>query len=237
MIMSLHCREFHNALSHLVAAGFPFVVVDQRLREIDAPSVCSDNVGGGALAATAVLEAGHRRIAFIGDLHADTTADRLKGVKKTLADRGMNLADTVSLEITDPFGDWEPCIKEKVRELMASNAAPTAVLCSCDSVARAAYRTLTGLGLSIPDDVSIVGFDDDPLAEWLDPPLSTIRQDFDEIGRIAMEKLVERMANPAAPSEHVHVPVDYVARDSVAAPHTTSPAMFHARKSEMPLTV
>jgi DNA-binding LacI/PurR family transcriptional regulator len=226
LIMSLHCREFHSALSHLVAANFPFVVVDQHLHEIDAPSVCSDNFGGGALAASAVLEAGHRRIAFIGDLGATTTADRLRGVQGALARDGVTLAAAIDLQVLDQFGDWEPRVKETVRELMASPAAPTAVLCSCDSVARAAYRTLLGLGLEIPRDVSVVGFDDDPLAQWLDPPLSTIRQNFDDIGRVAMEKLIERMANSEAPAEPVHIPVDYIARGSVAAP-TSSKAKIH----------
>lgn len=218
IIMSLHCQKFYNALCHLVSASFPFVVVDQHLHEIDAPSVCSDNIGGGILAAEAVLKAGHKRIAFIGDLDASTTGDRLKGVVSALDKEGLKLINAIDIKVADHLGDWEPQIKTLVRELMSSRESPTAVVCSCDSVARAAYRTLREMGLSIPKDVSVVGFDDDPLAQWLDPPLSTIRQHFDDIGRIAIEILIERMASPDTSIPPVLAPVEYIERKSVAAP-------------------
>ncbi len=226
IIMSLHCKKFYNALCTLITANFPFVVVDQDLHEIDAPSVCADNFGGGKLAAEAVIVAGHKKIAFIGDLVASTTKDRLDGVIAALDAHDMKLIDALDIQVMDRFADWEPQIKVAVANLMNSERRPTAVICSCDSVARAAYRTLAGLNINIPSDVSVIGFDDDPLAEWLNPPLSTIRQNFDDIGRLAMEKLVERMANPDAPAMPIKVPVEYVVRGSVAA-HDHSKPKIH----------
>ncbi len=218
IIMSMHCHKFYNALCTLVSSNFPFVVVDQQLHEIDAPSVCSDNLGGGKLAAQAILRAGHKRIAFIGDLDASTTNDRLTGVQAALFEADLKLIDSIDIPVVDRLADWEPQIKKAVRELMTTNKPPTAMICSCDTVARAAYRTLSELGLEIPRDISVIGFDDDPLAEWLNPPLSTIRQPFDEIGRIAMELLLERIANTKASFEPKLVPVEYVERDSIAPP-------------------
>ena len=69
---------------------------------------------------------------------------------------------------------------------MASVRHPTAIVCSCDAVARIAYRVLAEEGIGVPQDVSLTGFDDDPIAEWMSPPLTTIRQDFAEMGRKAV---------------------------------------------------
>lgn len=222
IIMSLHCKKFYNALCTLITANFPFVVVDQHLHEIDAPCVCADNFGGGKLAATAIVDAGHEKIAFIGDLEASTTKDRLDGVVSALDTRKLKLVDSLDIQVVDRFADWEPQIKVAMGNLMNSQYKPTAVICSCDTVARAAYRTLADLGIDIPSDVSVVGFDDDPLAEWLNPPLSTIRQPFEDIGRTAMELLIERISNPEATFPPKSIAVEYVERMSVAQPSKTS---------------
>ena len=100
---------------------------------------------------------------------------------------------------------------------MASPAAPTAVLCSCDSVARAAYRTLLGLGLEIPRDVSVVGFDDLPESRHFHPPLTTIRQDFQALGHEVVRSLIaaiEQRPTALAAMIQPHL----VVRESTAAP-------------------
>jgi LacI family transcriptional regulator len=218
IIMSLHCAAFHQVLCELVAVKFPFVVVDQQLNEIQATSVCSDNVSGGRRIAAALLEAGHRRIAFIGDLTTSTTHDRLIGLREELLNAGVRLACAEDVQGEDRLGEWAPHITPVVNKLMKSSSPPTALVCSCDAIARTAYRALEKLRLRIPGDVSVTGYDDDPLAEWLTPPLSTVRQPFAEIGRAAMELLLKRIANPMHPPEHVVLPVSFIARSSIAPP-------------------
>jgi DNA-binding LacI/PurR family transcriptional regulator len=84
-------------------------------------------------------------------------------------------------------------------------------------VARACYRVCAARGLRIPQDLSLVGFDDDPLAEWLSPPLTTVRQPFTEIGQAAMELLGEQLSGRAAEPRAVTLPVTWVGRGSTAA--------------------
>src|SRR5690606_38937443 len=95
---------------------------------------------------------------------------------------------------------------------------PTAIFCSSDGVARPAYRSLSALGLQVPKDISLVGFDDDPIAEWLPSPLTTVRQPFHEMGLSAIELLCRRMDNADAPVEHSVLPVELIRRASAAPP-------------------
>jgi DNA-binding LacI/PurR family transcriptional regulator len=101
---------------------------------------------------------------------------------------------------------------------MTADEKPTAIFCSCDAVARLAYKSLNDLGLSVPDDVSVAGYDDDPLAEWLAPKLTSVRQPFMKMGEVAMELLRERIAKPDAPAVTKSLPVELVKRDSIAPP-------------------
>lgn len=215
VVMSQHDSEFNRALARLVAADFPFVVVDQTLSDLHGASVASDNRAGGRIAAKALLDAGHERIAFLGDLAADTTAARSQGV-----------ADACAAALVPPpavfdipgqrFDDWEPAIRTRIAELVGGESRPTGLVCSCDAVARIAMRALAAQGLAVPHDISLVGFDDDPIAEWTSPALTTVRQDFDEMGHRAFSAL-SSLLDGAAP-RHESVPVALVMRDSLAAP-------------------
>lgn len=221
IIMSLHSTAFNEAVYSLKLANFPFVLVDQSLREIDVSSVTADNYAGGHMAAQALLELGHRHIAFIGDLVANTVCDRLTGMRDAIADAGLPFDRSLVIDLqaeSDRLGEWSLQVDNAVRQLMSHEARPTAFFCSCDGVARLAYRTLSQMGVSIPDDVSLIGFDDDPLAEWLTPGLTSIHQPFAEMGQAAMEILARQFENPLAPVERRILPVELVRRGSISSP-------------------
>jgi DNA-binding LacI/PurR family transcriptional regulator len=168
-----------------------------------------------------LIDRGHRRIAFIGDLVAGTTADRLAGLRDAVADAGRPFDRSMVIDLlteADRLGDWSAPVEQATRQLMNRTDAPTAIFCNCDAVARLAYRSLGALNVRIPQQVSVVGFDDDPMAEWLSPTLSTVRQPFVAMGQAALELLARRIANPAAPVERRVLPVQMVHRESVAAP-------------------
>lgn len=218
VILGLPVPVFAEALYDLKARNFPFVLVDQRLHDLAVPSVQADNRAGGRLVGTELLDRGHRRIAFIGDLAADTVRDRLAGLRDATDDRGLPHDRSLVIDLTpaDPFADWTPLIVRAVAVLMAKPDPPTAVAASCDAVARAVVRALRDLGRRVPDEVSVTGFDDDPLAELLDPPLTTVRQPFTAMGRTAAELLVRLMADRRAVEQRV-LPVELIRRASVAA--------------------
>jgi DNA-binding LacI/PurR family transcriptional regulator len=221
IIISLHSPAFNEAVFALKQRNFPFVLVDQRLHDIEVPSVIADSHSGGYQAGQMLLELGHRRIAFIGDLIAMTVRERLAGLRDAMNDAGLAFDRSMAMDLVsgrDRMGDWSASIDQAARQLMAREQAPTAIFCSCDGVAKLLYRSLAAMGVRVPEDVSIVGFDDDPVAEWLTPGLTTIRQPFHEMGQAAIELLCARLADPAAPVENRALPVQLVRRASAAPP-------------------
>jgi DNA-binding LacI/PurR family transcriptional regulator len=221
VIVSCHSPRFSQAICRLQAQNFPFVLLDHRMHDIEVSSVTADNYDGGFQIGKLLTEAGHRNIAFIGDLVAATVQDRLAGLRDAVGDAGIAFRRTMVMDLVaglDRFGDWTEGVNEAVNKLLAADEKPTAIFCSCDAVARLAYKALATHGLSVPDDISIAGYDDDPLAEWLAPKLTSVRQPFMKMGEAAMELLRERIAKPDAPVVMKTLPVELVKRDSIAPP-------------------
>mgnify|MGYP000894764861 FL=1 len=220
ILMALHTAAFNEAVVRIQAQEFPLVVIDHHPHEVAVPAVVADNYEGGALVGRHLAALGHTRVAFLGDCAASTVRARLDGFRDALAEAGVVLPRARVVDITpeDLLADWSEMVRQAADGLLGGPERPTAVFCSCDAVARACYRTCAALGLRIPQDVSLVGFDDDPLAEWLSPPLTTVRQPFTEMGQAAMRLLQERLAGREAKSETVTLPVEWVGRGSTAAP-------------------
>lgn len=215
VLVSIHNRAFYNALLKLELANYKYVVVDEILNEFPCPSISSDNIQGGKLAVQNLLECGHTNIGFIGDVQASTTEKRFRGGAIVLAEKALTYSHVISLSTDDSI--WEQDVLHNLRKLMNSNLLPTAFFCSCDAVARYVYRAASILGLSIPDDISVVGYDDDPIAEWLSPALSTIRQPFEKIGEEAVNALIHFEPNTLDNDIPIakELPVEYIQRDSV----------------------
>lgn len=221
IIISLHGQAFTEGLFQLKLKEFPCVLVDQSLHDIIIPSVTADNYTGGRLVAQSLLGCGHLHIGFIGDLEAHTVRERLAGLRDAINDAGYvfdRSAVTNLEESGNRLGDWHDDIRSSLLRLMERPIPPTAIACSCDAVARSVYRVLEDLNLTVPKDVSVVGFDDDPLAQWLTPPLSTVRQPLIAMGRRAVELLDAQMTASVLPSERVVMPVEFIDRDSIASP-------------------
>lgn len=219
IIIALHSPAFNEALFTLKARHFPFVLVDQRLHDIEVPSVMADSYAGGYQVGQMLLKHGHTRIAFIGDLIAMTVRDRLQGLRDAISDARVLFDRSLVVDLVcgeDRMGDWSPTVEQAAHDLMRRDDAPTAIFCSCDGVAKMLYRKLAQMNLRVPQDVSVVGFDDDPVAEWLPPPLTTVRQPFHEMGKAAIDLLSNLMQNPDKPVEHRTLPVTIVERSSVA---------------------
>ncbi len=217
IVVSIHEEHADAAVRAVAENGFPLVLVDKDMSADGVGSVVSDNRAGGELAAGEFFAAGHRDLGFIGDFEASTVQARWQGFAEACRKTAGKAPSKFDIRGVDRLGSWEGNIREKAARILAFRKRPTALFCSCDAVARLVMRTFAETGLSVPGDVSLVGFDDDPIAEWTTPALTTIRQDFDAMGRAAVRMLSGRIAVPDAAATCGTVPVELVRRASVAA--------------------
>jgi DNA-binding LacI/PurR family transcriptional regulator len=150
------------------------------------PAITSDNRGGARLAADHLIGLGHTRLAHITAPAANAAAAaRLLGVRDALRHAGL---DPDCLQVVE--GDGRVAGGERAMlQLLGGSVIPTGVVCYNDLTAIGAMRAVTGAGLSVPDDVSLVGFDDIELAQWTDPPLTTVAQPKREMGAWAFARL------------------------------------------------
>ena len=191
----------------LAAAGIPYVGVD-----VELPAhVASDHRGGTAMAVGHLAQLGHRRIAAIaGHQHTLAGRERLEGYRAGLAAAGLAY-DPALVAV----GDFSAASGEAAaRQLLP--AAPTAIVAASDLMAVGATRALVAAGLRVPEDVSVVGFDDLPLATLVRPELTTVRQDPARIGAAAADAVLERIEGE--PANRTTVPVELVVRASSQSP-------------------
>ncbi|CAN5795891.1 LacI family DNA-binding transcriptional regulator [soil metagenome] len=200
----------------LAESPCPVVILNGESPLPDVPAVLSDNVAGGRLQAEHVLSLGHRHLCYIAAPEAGYVAvrERLAGVRAAVMAASL-VPD--ALRVIEGDGRAEGGARA-AREALGLWPSTTALLCYNDLTAVGALGGLRALGLWIPDDVSVVGFDDIDMAPFVDPPLTTVRQATDVIGRWAVDQLVKAIVS-GEPSVSVveRVPVRIVVRSSTAA--------------------
>ncbi|WP_111766021.1 LacI family DNA-binding transcriptional regulator [Nakamurella deserti] len=177
----------------------------------DVPAVIPDEETAGRVVAQALLDAGHTDgIHLIGETlhHVIAGAERYRGVVSKLEESGLQLAGQVSAMW------WPEQSHSAVSRLLQQSPAPTALICMNDRVAFGAYQALSDAGLSVPEDVSVISFDDSDLAAWSRPGLTSIAIPHLELGRRATELLLR----PAEQRAVHRVPMRLTRRGSVAAP-------------------
>jgi DNA-binding LacI/PurR family transcriptional regulator len=204
-------RSDDPSLQELVRDGFP-VVLQGSFPDISILSVDVDNVAGARGAVEHLLSLGHRRIACITNAPLVYTAaqERLAGYKAALAAAGIAYDPVLVAE-----ADFDaPSGHTAMAELLARTTFDAAFIAS-DVVALGAIGALRQAGRRVPDDVSIVGFDDIPLAAYFDPPLTTVRLPAFELGQAAGRALLERLADRANPHRTL-LPTELIVRGSTA---------------------
>ena len=151
-------------------------------------SVLPGDVLGGRAATEHLLKAGRKRIGFINGQHGvDAARDRLKGYKQALASNDIPF----DAALVRP-GNWEPSAGyDMTLELMALPHPPDAIFCANDMMALGCYDALRELGLAVPHDVAVIGFDDREIAQYMHPPLSTLVLPHYEMGRVAVELILD----------------------------------------------
>ena len=188
-------------------ARVPTVLLNCYTSEGGQSSIVPAEVAGGHVATEYLLRAGHRRIGYINGEHwQDAAKDRLKGYRTALATADLPFAPEMVRD-----GDWSSGTGfEHTLSLMREPHPPTAIFCANDLMALGAIEALKQLGYRVPDDVSVLGYDDQEIARHTHPPLSTVVLPNYELGRWAVDTLLQEVHNQAAgaPVRHRMVKLD-----------------------------
>ncbi len=187
------------------------VLLDEDVPGVSVPRVFVQNEQGAYLATRHLIEAGHRDIALVSGPHdLMSVRERLSGFERAMAEAGFSThAGWVLLgEYSREYG------RSAAALLLASDPRPTAILACSDYLALGILAVARQMGVDVPGDISLVGFDDMPFAELVDPPLTTVRQPIAEMGRLAFGHLLALMNNEEVMPQ-ARLPVDLIIRQSV----------------------
>lgn len=210
------CRLPHDLIlrahSHL-----PIVLVDNHLDGVN--SIATDNVGGAAQAVAHLVGLGHTRIGFVCEtLDNLSFLERLDGYKSALDEHGIPYDDAL---LSEGVAGAE-CGRVATTRLLR-RVDPTAILAANDEAAAGTIRALNEAGLSVPEDVAVVGFDDGTLARHVVPPLTTVRVFREAMGRWAAKRLVDLVEHPDSPAVQIRVSTKLVIRRSCGAGRSERP--------------
>jgi LacI family transcriptional regulator len=206
----------YDYLAKLQKHHIPFVVIDNSV-PIDAhiPSVGTTNWSGGMMATQYLISLGHRRIGMItGEANYLMARARTAGYQAALEAAGISL-DSVLIR----QGTFHP--EEgfaQANALLDLANPPTAIFAGSDWQAAGVYRAISAHGLSIPGDISVIGFDDVPSSQWMNPPLTTIRQPLKEMGRVGASMLLRLIAGEQLEATRIELATSLVLRASCAPP-------------------
>lgn len=198
----------HNLPAQLVA------VAVEAGQDAGLPAASVDQFEGARLAVQHLLDLGHRTVWHIsGESDSIEARDRMDGWGRTLEAAGAVIPPAIG-------GDWSARSGYRAGLMLADQPGVTAVFAGNDQMALGLLRAFAERGIRVPQDVSVVGFDDIPEAAYLSPPLTTVRQDFDEVGRRSIRLLLELLESEGhAPDPSLVVP-ELVVRESSAPPGT-----------------
>ena len=203
----------HDSVDFLRDCAIPFVVLDRRIPDLKVDMVRCDSVEGAYQLTRHLIDLGHRRIVALSGSQAVTTAaDRITGYRRALAESGL---EDQAAEYYGVFGVQSGY--EMTQQALALKPPPTALFAANNFIAVGALRALREAGMRVPNDISVVSFDDLPEANIIDPFLTVVSQPAYEIGRKATELLLDRIAEkgPAEPQEII-LPTELIVRRSSA---------------------
>lgn len=201
-------------IQRLARSSLPCVAVDLELSGAATTSVRSDNADGARLVVEHLQKLGHKRIGHIaGPLDTTPGRERLSGFQHAIAEAGLSYFDEYVVYGDYYYDSGGPAMER----LLALDDPPTAVFAASDMMAMGAMRAVQAKGLTVPDDVAVVGFDDIAMAAMAHPPLTTVRQHKRQLGELAAEALLLRMDDGPAgedAEDRVVIPVALVERES-----------------------
>jgi len=196
----------HDALAYL-PTGTPVVAVEGD-PEADVAVVTVDQVAGARMATQHLLAAGHKTIFHVaGPPEWEEGRGRVNGWRAALEEAGA--------EVTPPvLGDWSARSGYEAGQLLSQISDATAIFVANDHMALGALRALHERGRRVPEDVAVVGFDDTPESAYFIPPLTTVRQDFERVGRAAVQLLVDQLSTGTTRRDRVVIDPELICRQS-----------------------
>jgi DNA-binding LacI/PurR family transcriptional regulator len=213
-------------LRSLYEADVPFVALltsfDSTPTDAELPCVDADNLAGAHQAVKHLIELGHERIAIV-DLAVSQTdhCDRLSGYLAALSESALTIDSRHLLISAQPWNEtvFEGQITKWFNGLIAANCMPTAIFCCDLTMTTQTIKVIQQNGLRIPEDISVVGFDDAPFAALMSPPMTLVRQPVFQMGRRAATKLIDHLqASTGKLSGTEHLPTQLIVRQSTAKP-------------------
>lgn len=210
-----------DLIDAIASSGAQAAIVNGMDPTMRLPSVAPDYLYGARAATRHLLELGHRDIVHVTHPWRESLSRRVAGFRSALEEAGipfdparhvldLGAPRNINLGARDVVETW----------LAQGHPMPSAFFCVNDLVALGVMQAVHQRGLSVPEDVSVIGFDGLALGTYASPPLTTIRSDRSALGRIAVELLAARLADPSAPVQRISVGVEVVVRRSTAAPRT-----------------
>ncbi|MCM2474449.1 LacI family transcriptional regulator [Rhizobium sp. CG5] len=200
-------------LQRLIDDGIPLVLIDRVVQDIDCDSVVVDNEGGARKAVEYLIGMGHRRIGLLqDDTRIFTSQERLNGYRNALAANGIGLDEHL---ISVSQSTVEHAIDVTIRMFSRKNP-PTALFTVDSLMTQGALLAFRSMGISIPHEVSLIGFDDFNLATFTDPQITVVSQPVSELGFAAARLLMKRLAGKQSPPEHLSFETKLIVRGSVS---------------------
>lgn len=209
----LLCTETHQPSAEIVQRypSIPTVMMDWAPFDGDRDIIQDNSLLGGDMATQYLLDKGYTRIACIaGPLDKTPARLRLEGYQRAMARAGIVVDEGYTVISDFEFGGG----LRAMQALLAHPERPQAVFIGNDAMAVGAYQALYQAGLRIPEDVAVVGYDDIELARYMTPPLTTVHQPKDELGELAIDVLIHRMAQPGQAQQRVQLTPELVIRGS-----------------------
>jgi LacI family transcriptional regulator len=192
-------------IENIKATNIPIITIGQDWSNFNIPSIFLDNVKGGFLATEYLIKSGHKKIGFIvgPDGYVESN-QRFQGYMMALEQYELKKEDCIMIK-EDRIG-WTPiCGYKTMKQIIDNNNGYTAIVCFDDITAFGAIRSSSENGFKVPEDISVIGFDDLIISAYYNPPLTTIRQPMKEIGQKTANLLLEIINNKELPKEQIKI--------------------------------